>query len=147
MISPDSVIVKQFRNAEKINLSEFIKQIVSDNEQDITDIQRDQMRRGEAADGKIKPDYPPGYLNLKQSLPSYFGDGSPDLFLTGDFQKAMYIRFSGVKWEFDSKDSKTVKLLDKYGENIFELNPNSLQVAQEFVTPIFNKSIHEALNK
>jgi hypothetical protein len=147
MISKDSVIIRQYKNSQKIDRNKLLKQAIKKNEKELVDINRDQMRKGDSGEGKIKPDYSPWYLNFKQGLPSYFAGDSPDLFLTGSFQDTMFLDVKGDQAEFDSRDGKTTKLVDKYGETLFDLNPNSMELAQDIVTPEFNRLYHLALNK
>ena len=145
-ISKSSVIVKQYKNSLYINQDKLLISIVKKNETEILDVHRDQLRRGEFGDGK-SPKYPAGYLNEKRQLSSYFSDPNTDLFVTGSFQESEYFKFSGSNWEIDSRDEKTAKLVGQYGETIFDLNPNSLELAHDIVTPNYNKEYHILLNK
>ena len=148
MISPSSVILKQYRNAQKINLEALLIDIAKKNEQLILDIHRDQLRRGEGGSGKM-PKYFAGYLNYKKSLPSYFGGGNADWYISGQLQEQEFIRFDSKEYEISSKVSYLSDLLDnpRYGDDGLKLNPNSIELVQEKLTPIFNKELHQQLNK
>lgn len=45
----------------------------------------------------------------------------PDLYDTGDFYKGFYLTVTAQEYEIDSKDSKSGRLKQKYGDTIFGL--------------------------
>jgi hypothetical protein len=50
-----------------------------------------------------------------------------DLRFTGDFQKAMYVKFDGKEINFGSKDWKQDILVHHWGEEIFGLTDDNMQ--------------------
>ena len=144
-INPDNAIKRLLDNAQKVDPNKILIEVIQENEKALCDVLRDQMRMGLAGDGDIQPGYSPSYLNYKRSLPSYYAGGKVDFYLTGDFQKGIYLAISGTQYEFDSRDRKRTKLLDRSGEQIFQLNKLSKELSQEIVTPKYLKKYHEKL--
>lgn len=63
------------------------------------------------------------FKNRKNPSPGF---GAPDLYDTGSFQNKMFAVIESDKLRFDSKDSKTSDLVEKYGRNIFGLTKQNL---------------------
>lgn len=85
IISKDSVIVRQFKNMQKIKLPNIAEKSINDNKKDIIQAQQDQLSAGIRGDGKkIKPDYSPSTAKKK-------GFKTPNLFDTGDMYKGLDI--------------------------------------------------------
>ena len=146
MISKDSVILKQRRNIRRLNTDRITRQAVKANTDTIVQLNRDQMRGSMSGDGLL-PEYSQLSLSLKD-FDNYKGIFPRfDLYDTGSFQDKMFMSVQGNDWLISSRDSKTDDLVMRLGDEIFELNPNSLQVAQQVVTKDWNKLIHEAINK
>ncbi len=55
------------------------------------------------------------------------GFGRPDLYDTGDFYNGFYVEVKSDSYLIYSRDSKANLLTEKYGDNIFGLNPTSKQ--------------------
>lgn len=55
------------------------------------------------------------------------GFGRPDLFLSGAFYRGFYISVTNSTYDIYSRDSKTGKLVAKYGEDIFGMTDDSQQ--------------------
>lgn len=97
-----------------------------------------QLRKGKKSDGNnIAPDYRNKvYAELKAQSNPLAVFGTPDLFLTGGFYSNFYISVDTQNYEIDSRDSKTDKLLQRYGENIFGLTqPHKDEYATKFIYP------------
>ena len=109
-INPDNSIQKQLAKFNGVNYLDILKDVIKENEVAICDILRDQIRMGKSGHGDISPGYSPAYLNYKRSLASYKAGNLPDWFVTGEFQRNIFISIQGNKYEFDSKDSKRVEL-------------------------------------
>jgi len=98
----------------------------------------EQLAKGIRSDGQnIAPSYRDReYAEGKFEANSLPGFGTPDLKLTGSFYKGFYVAVDTEIYEIDSRDSKTDKLLKKYGENIFGLTqPNKEQYATKSIYP------------
>lgn len=143
IISKDSVILKQARNIKKLSLSNIADKVVKENETDLLNLQRDQMRSGQNAKGD-NPDYTPYSLSLKD--PSTYLAKKPlmDFYSTGSFQDKMFIEKCGF---FNSKDSKTGKLVGLYGEEILDPNKQTKEIQQSIVDGDVFKIFHKEINK
>lgn len=126
-ISDSSVMVKQYKNSLKINNKKLLADVVRSLEVEIVEINKGQMLIGQTGLGNIRAP-------------------NTDLFDTGAFQGAMFMNVS-TKYFIDSSDSKRDLLVDFQGKDIFDLNPEHLEMAQDLVTPKFNKEYHLALDK
>lgn len=113
--------------AEKIDVPYLVQLSLIDSQEEYVRIQREQMMRGERQDGhpifnlKTGSDqYSPAYAKKK-------GKSSPiDLRDKGDFQGDIFIQVEdSEKAIVDSADSKSGKLQENYGSQIFGLNTNS----------------------
>ena len=111
------------------NQKQIVINELRDLEPELEDFQVDQQRKGLRNDGNlIRPEYSnDDYATLKKTVfrsaaPKY----TPDLKLTGAFQRGIYARVSSSGVEFSSSDKKTKKLTDKY-QKIFGLNKEYLK--------------------
>lgn len=142
-----SVILNQLANFANMDLDNIKIAAIKKSEKDILEIHRDQLRMGLGGKGDIKPKYRKAYLNYKQSLPSYFAGNKVDLYLTGDFQNSTKLYYAGNEVEITATDKKTYDLVDKYTDDIFELNKTSKEIVHDSTTPKYYKLVHEQLNK
>ena len=141
-----SEVLKQLQAYSRINQSKVLAESVEANKDAIVDLNRDQLRRGQKGDGDMVGYRSSAYLNYKRSLSSYFAGNKTDLYLTGDFQKGMNGKIFGTEFEIGSTDSKTSEILEKYGEQIFELNQEFKPQAVEFVSNTYLKKINDLLH-
>lgn len=141
----DSVVLRQLANFYKLDLNKVMVEAVKEHENTIVDLNKVQMRSGYDSEGEIKPKYRSNYLRKKQRLSTYKAGSGVDLYLTGLFQGQMAARFTGNDLEIYSSDSKAPDLLEKYGEQIFELNETYKEHVHKFTTPTFYKMVHDAL--
>lgn len=70
----------------------------------------------------------PFYANYKNQRNPKPGFGHPDLFLTGSFQRQMFMKVEKETFNISSHDSKTFDLVKHYGDDIFGLTVKSKQV-------------------
>ena len=97
--------------------------------EEVLDMERERLFSGSNADGSaIKPAYTPVTVLIKKKK------GQPadrvTLFDTGAFHGAFTMERKGDTVLFSSSDSKTEKLVDKYGEGIFGLNEENRNLAR-----------------
>jgi hypothetical protein len=113
----------------------------------LTDRQKDQLLEGKNAKGqKIGRYRNPAYARMKAAMNPVPGLGVPDLKLTGDFWKGIYVDIRGDRVIIDSVDEKTQDLVDKYSEAIFGLNKNTkAEFVREDLRPVFIKTVREKL--
>lgn len=124
---------------KSINIAQLKFEAVSKNQTLIVELNRKQMRAGQSSKGKIAPPYSFGYGLDKKKLSSYNAPPpTPDLYVTGAFQRGMFLRLSTKRYFVDSTDSKTNKLKAQYA-NIFGLNNRSLEFARRANTNTLGK--------
>ena len=118
-------------------LPDIFSMIIRDNEKDIVELNREQLREGKRDDGTMLPDYSPASV-------AFYGKiaGPMTLLDTGDFQDAFYIDDSSTAFEIRSSDDKESMLVKEYGANIFGLAQSQRQyMAEEIIKPNLVKSI------
>jgi len=140
-----SIVIDQLKRAQKIDLDAIGIKATETHGTAIVDLNRDQLRKGQKGESDMPGYRSAAYLNYKQSLSSYFAGNKTDLFLTGEFQKSMFLRIAGKSAEISATDYKTPDLLEKYGEGIFNLNKDFKPQAHELTTPTFYKLAHDFL--
>jgi len=140
-----SVVIEQLKRAQRIDLDALGIKAVAIHGSQIVDLNKAQMRMGLDAKGDISPKYRSTYLRRKQQLPTYMAGTKVDLYLEGLFQGQMYMMIGNDFAEITSRDSKTPDLLEKYGEDIFNLNDEFKTQAHELTTPTFFKLAHDFL--
>lgn len=70
------------------------------------------------------------------------GFGRPDLYLTGSFQRAIYVEVNQTIIKVWSRDRKTDSLVAKYSDEIFGMTPKSKgKYAQETLYPAIKNYI------
>lgn len=138
--------MNQFNNFRKINLDNIKREAVKENDKELVQVNRDQMRSGRMGNGSL-PDYSPISQTLKDRGNYKATWPTMDLYDSGSFQNKMYMDLTPKSVVFDSRDSKTSDLLRRFTDEIFELDVKSLRLAQDIVTPDYNKLVHQSINK
>jgi len=112
----------------------------------LADRQRDQMLEGKNRKGaRIGRYRNPAYARMKEVMNPLPGFGVPDLRLTGEFYKQVYVDVRDNTVIIDSTDEKTQSLVNKYGEEIFGLNENTkAEFIRKDLRPVFMQKISEA---
>lgn len=108
-----------------------ILRIVANNEHYLVDLNTFQLMHGKDTDGVfIEPPYRSvSYAHYKLFLNPL---GVVDLFLTGDFQKSIFIKADSFPITFDAGDSKKSELVNKYGK-ILGLNEENKKIMVEHI--------------
>lgn len=111
-------------------------------------LQKDQMLHGEDNEGGEIGSYKnSAYAAMKERMNSLAG-GGVDLRLTGNFYNAIALTASSNnKYRVFSRDEKNGKLVKKYGEKIFYLNPIHLLEFRKFYMPYLAREIERATSK
>lgn len=73
------------------------------------------------------------YADQKNKMNSQPGFWRPDLYLTGDFYRGFFVKVSKNIFAISSRDSKTKKLVDMYGSDIFGLDNISKEKFREVI--------------
>lgn len=135
-----------YDSLKTFDLNQEVRNGMQANERQIVDLNRSQLLEGKKSDGnKITPQYRRnGYALNKNQRNSRPGFGTPDLYLRGDFQNAMFLLVNGNIYSFDSRDSKRGKLVGKYSEAIFGLTPeNQRKMWVEILTPYIRQRLSD----
>jgi len=112
------------KRAKEMNVNLLVAEAVQNKEKPLVEINKSQMLDKKRADGKtIVPKYSLSYAKFK-------GFNNPNLKLTGDFQKDMFLETNGNQFFINSKDGKALKLIIRYSEKIFGISPKNRPKAQ-----------------
>ena len=137
MIEEVGDLILKFQKIKKTNFSEkFVKK----NERLITDLNKDQLRKGLRSDNsKVGPAYAIYEYKLRYN--------PVDLLLHGDFYDSFYIDYDSEGFAIFATDWKTPKLTKKYGDLIFGLTENSLSLMRNDLFLFMQKEIYKILKE
>lgn len=113
-------------NIERLDLNKATEKALKARGNDISELNRDQLRKGERVDGSTLPPY------SKRSV-QVFGKpaGAIKLFDTGDFYKGIKPEFSDKSFAVIDTDDKTEMLTDRYGEVVGLQDQSINELAQD----------------
>lgn len=130
-------------------LEEELEEIMMEHEEIILDMVRWQQLYEKGINGKGVPimsyaPYAPRTIHVKQL------DGAPydrvTLHDTGEFYRKMRLEPEERGFEIFSTDSKTLDILDKYGDFIFKLTDSNLKILlHEFIRPELTRRLKARL--
>lgn len=134
--------------ASKIDIPYQVELSLVDSSEEYIRIQKEQLAQGERSDGtpifNIKTGseyYSPGYARYK-------GKESPiDLKDKGDFYSGIFTRQESEGLFVDSEDSKSAKLQENYGPEIFTLNDQSKVEFIPIASAVLITGIEKELNR
>jgi hypothetical protein len=113
---------KRFRGIQTI-----INRAIVENQEEILDLNTAQLEEGIDSEGNTLDEYAyDSYAKFKKSMGSKAPLGIPDLKLEGDFYAGFTLKKDDKDFLIISTDSKSHRLRDKYGENIFGLTSKSI---------------------
>ena len=102
----------------------LIAKAIQDSEKELVQLNRNQMLKSkDAKDTTIKPKYSAKYADFK-------GFDNPNLKLSGDFQKDMFLEVDTKHFFLESFDFKSPFLTGRYSDDIFGIAPSSLLAAR-----------------
>ena len=120
-----------------IAYAQLMKESIKEHEAEISDLNTEQMNQGVKGDGTEIGQY----ANL-----AYKGRLKPvDLYDTGSFQDKVYVEIYDDVFEMNSSDSKTEKLINKYGEKILDLTDQNKSNTAELIKPTFIEKVRGQL--
>lgn len=136
-------------NIQRLDIDSAIAEAVFETQKPLVFLQQDQMIHGLRSTGrKIGK-----YRNKKYSSKKYqqsrrAGFGFIDEFLTGGFQSEIFVKVKKRSIEFSSSNSKTKKIIQRDGEDIFGLTPDRLaKYSKKDLMPIAIRNIKEQILK
>ncbi len=120
------------------NTDEHFRRAIIENQEEILDLNVAQLEVGKDALGELLDDYASdAYAQFKQALGSKSPLGTPDLILEGDFTEGFVLKVDGADFFITSTDEKKDRLRDKYGEDIFGLSEESLEIIRPAILESF----------
>jgi hypothetical protein len=133
-----------YLNAKAIDLADIFSDVIAKNEQHLINLNHNQLQFGLDSEGNYLREYQsPAYALEKQSMNPKAGLGNPDLYYTGAFYRGWSLLITNSEFLFDSGDSKTSDLIEKYGDNIFGLSAKNIE---SFTVDIFTNDFFTELN-
>lgn len=114
-------------NINRLDLNRATEKAMKAREEDISELNRDQLRQGQRSDGTFLPPYSSNSVSKFGKTP-----GPIKLFETGDFYKGIKPEFKKEEFNITDLDNKTDMLQDRYGESILGLSNLSIgELAQD----------------
>lgn len=120
--------IRQIRdNFKALDLDKLVMDTIMDHKQDITDLNRKQLKYGRKSDGERVGKYRSREYKLMKIDMNPLAGGYVDLTLTGDFTNMLTLRRDSDKVaEIFSEDEKATMLKAKYGDDIYGLTDGSV---------------------
>lgn len=116
------------------NIIPTIVRILTEHERDILELNWSQLYSGYDGYGRQLQEYrDAGYAAMKHEMNPQPGFGTPDLYLTGSTYEKMRAVINSQTLGIDSKDEKSAALQSKYGEGIFKLSSDSINILRREV--------------
>lgn len=112
-----------YNRLQNLDINHILAEMVEANEDYVVFLNQKQLLKGEKKDGSKIGTYRP--YTIMRRMEKGRQTAFIDLFYEGDFQEGMFVEVRGLDFLLSSKDSKTDKLEDLYGENIFGLSAES----------------------
>lgn len=143
-------LMKLSQNLSKLNLEAIERKLLEENKAEIMDLNIDQLKYGQDADGGLFPEYSNNeYFKAKQSEGLTESAGRHyNLLLTSDFRSGFFTKIEDTNLVIDSKDSKRDKLVDLVsGQNIFGLQEKNMKEVEKIFLPEIENEILEVLNE
>jgi hypothetical protein len=130
-----------------VGLPALIEKVVNDN-QNIIQYNRDQLRKSELATGqKIDDPYSYDYAQWKKSMfPSSF-TSNVNLFLTGKFYNSLKLKVKGTQYEITSDVKYFSDLGNHYSDDIVGISPNNQPKVQGITSRAIGRELIEKVFK
>lgn len=135
-MSFDSKINNWIKTLNKRN--DIFRRAIVENREEILDLNVAQLEKGEDSLGALLDDYASdAYAQFKIAIGSKAPFGTPNLILEGDFTEGFVLKGDGLEFFITSTDEKKDRLRDKYGEDIFGLSEESLEILRPRILESF----------
>jgi len=138
-----ATVAEMLRRMEAINLTAETEDAIQQNQVAIADLNREQLfKEGIDSTGKKLSKYKNEKYALKKNLMNPLpGLGNPDFYVTGAFQKSIYVSAHDNQVVFDADNSfdgdfgKAAALVERDGPAIFGLTPAHKVDARAIIHP------------
>jgi hypothetical protein len=134
MALPFAGLKKTVNRIQSDFVVDVVKSIVEDNANEIIELNTEKQlfERGIGSDGrKLTPAYSNPYKKLKKAL-SQPAD-RVTLRLDGDFHKSFEVIIGNQQFRINATDKKTEWLIKRYGERVFGLTKDNLDLFRQIV--------------
>ena len=118
-------------------IEEIVLRVIKENESYAIELNLQQLDAGKDRLGIRLPPYTPAYAEFK-------GRKIPDLKLTGAFWDGFTLLTEKFPVTITSTDEKTLKLVERYGSNIFNLSEVNTKKFAKYVQPFIKEEIRKA---
>ena len=128
----------------KISTDELIgivQDALNEEKEYILILQKQQLAKGEKADGTSTPRYSPKTIKVREVEGNPVKGERIALYDTGDFWNKMWVLAVNGELEIYSSDGKTEMLLATYGENVLGLTDDNIEQLFERVIPIIQEKM------
>jgi len=133
MALPFAGLKKTMQRVKNDFVVDVVKSIVEENSNEIIELntRKQLFDKGIGSDGQSLGQYSNPYKRLKKALnqPS----DRVTLRLEGDFYKSFEVIIDDKQFKINATDRKTKWLIDRYGERIFGLTKNNVNLFREIV--------------
>lgn len=131
-----STISRLIANLDKVKINDVLEDSFEATKGDMIRLQKEQLLKGERADGKKIGKYKnPAYARKKHAQNPLAGLGFMDWKLTGDLHKDVFADVRGNSVVIDSADEKTTRLIKNHGDPFGLNKDNSGEYAKNHLAP------------
>lgn len=128
--------IQRKSNAWVDNLETNVINIIESNEQKTTEFNRDQMMKSKNADGTSLVNNRTGSDKLSKAYARRTGKSKPNIFVTGDYQAAMFTTMPDAKNYFITSDDEKVKYLPGNYDKLHGIAPENQPKVQAINTAL-----------
>lgn len=131
---------------QSLNLLQEIEALLDEMDERIITLVQGQLAEGKRGDGSLMPKYSHATKLIKQQKGRTLIGERVSLIDTGAFWKGFFATAYGGGIEVDSKEWKRDFLIERYGEEIFQVSTESLEQIVEEIFPKLQKRVHDYIN-
>lgn len=141
-----ATLAEMSRRWKGLNLFKIYQEVITEETEEILDLNRDQLEKGKTSKGKkIKPKYKKRYAEKKNKLNPMPGLGTPDLKLSGGFYKSRTLKNKSGIFIFGATVAYKKYIEPKY-DDIYGLDPKNQKIfIEETATEVYIEKIREQL--
>ena len=131
---------------QNLNLIQILEDVLDSMHGKIVILIQEQLAEGRKGYDSLLPKYRPFTIRKKLEENSIIMGERIALIDEGDFWRGMFAVVEGGSIFIDSTDWKSEMLIDRYGEEIFQMSSESLKSIVSEVFPEFKKKVHDYIN-
>ncbi len=131
---------------QSLNLIQILEEVLDSMHGKIVILIQEQLAEGRKGDDSLLPKYRPFTIRKKLEENSIIMGERIALIDEGDFWRGMFAVVEGGSIFIDSTDWKSEMLIDRYGEEIFQMSSESLKSIVSEIFPELKKKVHDYIN-